>query len=78
MAEKMLWNRERLGSVRAALVRRIEIVEIKKFVDAQRSLICGRAWVIRGWTSQKEYFPFGEFGTEEAAQAFVAGLHNII
>jgi len=71
MGDKMLWNKNKTRSVRASLIRAIEIVG---YFEGQKVKVEG--WIaVSGPT---DTFDFGEFESYEKAVAFVEILHNLI
>jgi len=66
----MLWDKERLHSVRAAKIREIGIYPSLGALD--------EGWEVKGWFNSNESFYFGFFPTEDEARFFVDGLHRLI
>lgn len=70
MAEKMLWDKDRLKSVKASKLRDIVI-----YPDRGSLFSDTRYTEVVGWFNNTDSFGFGRFDTKEDAEAFVENLH---
>lgn len=68
--EKMLWNLDKTGSIKASKIREISILPAR--------MGAGQGFDVKGWINAKEYFHFGCFDQAEDARVFVKGLHEQI
>lgn len=66
MKDQMLYDIEKLASVKASRVREIRISVTEEGAD------------VRGWFNSEEYFYFGHFNTLEEARGYVENLHKQI